>query len=73
LIEPLLYTGIVLFNVVLTFAIGETLLGIIAIMLYAPVGMLVAANFLDPRRRADAAQLAPHRYDFPHSPIGLRA
>jgi uncharacterized membrane protein len=73
LIEPLLYTGIVLFNVVLTFAIGETLLGIIAIMLYAPVGMLVATNFLDPRRRADAAQLATHRYDFPHSPIGLRA
>ena len=69
LIEPLLYAGVLLFNVVLTFAIGETLLGIIAIMIYLPVGVLFAANFVDPRRRADAAQLATHRYDFPHSPI----
>jgi uncharacterized membrane protein len=69
LIEPLLYAGVLLFNVVLTFAIGETLLGMIAIMIYLPVGVLFAANFVDPRRRADAAQLATHRYDFPHSPI----
>jgi uncharacterized membrane protein len=69
LIEPLLYAGVLLFNVVLTFAIGETLLGIIAIMIYLPVGVLFAANFVDPRRRADATQLATHRYDFPHSPI----
>jgi uncharacterized membrane protein len=69
LIEPLLYAGVLLFNVALTFAIGETLLGIIAIMIYLPVGVLFVANFVDPRRRADAAQLATHRYDFPHSPI----
>lgn len=69
LIEPLLYLGVLLFNVVLTFAIGETLLGIVAIMIYLPVVVLFAANFVDPRRRADAAQLATHRYDFPHSPI----
>jgi uncharacterized membrane protein len=70
LIEPLLYSSVLLFNVVLTFAIGETLLGIIAVMIYLPVGVLFAANFVDPRRRADATQLATHRYDFPHSPIG---
>ncbi len=69
LIEPALYAGILLFNVVLTFAIGEPLLGIIAIMIYLPAGVLFAANFVDPRRRADAAQIATHRYDFPHSPI----
>jgi uncharacterized membrane protein len=69
LIEPLLYAGVLLFNVVLTFAIGETLLGIIAVMIYLPVAVLFAASFVDPRRRADAAQLATHRYDFPHSPI----
>jgi putative membrane protein len=69
LIEPLLYAGVLLFNVGLTFAIGEPLLGIIAIMIYLPVGVLFAANFVDPRRRADAAQLATHRYDFPHSPV----
>jgi uncharacterized membrane protein len=72
LIEPLLYAGVLLFNVVLTFAIGETLLGIIAIMIYLPAGVLFAANFVDPRRRADAAQIATHRYDFPHSPIVSR-
>jgi uncharacterized membrane protein len=69
LIEPLLYAGVLLFNIVLTFAIGETLLGIIAVMIFLPVAVLFAANFVDPRRRADAAQLATHRYDFPHSPI----
>ncbi|MFN8627298.1 MAG: carotenoid biosynthesis protein [Candidatus Binatia bacterium] len=69
LIEPLLYLGILLFNIVLTFAIGETLLGIVAIMIFLPVIVLFAANFVDPRRRADAAQLATHRYDFPHSRI----
>jgi len=72
LIEPLLYAAVVLFNVALTFAIGETLLGVIAVIIYLPVGVLFAANFLDPRRRADAAQLATHRYDFPHSPIVTR-
>jgi uncharacterized membrane protein len=69
LIEPLLYAGVLLFNIVLTFAIGETLLGIIAVMIFLPVAVLFTANFVDPRRRADAAQLATHRYDFPHSPI----
>jgi putative membrane protein len=69
LIEPLLYLSVLLFNVILTFVIGENLLGIIAVMIYLPVGVLFAANFIDPRRRADATQLATHRYDFPHSPI----
>jgi putative membrane protein len=72
LIEPFLYLGVLLFTVALTFAIGETLLGIVAIMIYLPVVVLFAANFVDPRRRADAAQLATHRYDFPHSPIVSR-
>ena len=69
LLEPALYAGILLFNVALTFAIGEPLLGIVALMIYVPVTVLFAANFVDPRRRADAAQIATHRYDFPHSPI----
>lgn len=69
LIEPALYAGVLLFNVGLTFAIGETLLGIIAMMIYVPVSVLFAANFLDPARRADAAHIAAHRYDFPYSPL----
>jgi len=75
LLEPGLYLGVLLFNVALTFAIGETLLGVIAIMIYLPVAVLFAASFLDPARRADPGQLAAHRYDFPHSPLatGLSA
>jgi len=69
LIEPALYTGVLLFNVALTFLIGETLLGIIALVIYLPVSTLFAATFLDPRRRADAVAVAAHRADFPHSPL----
>jgi len=69
LIEPIFYTGVLLFNVVLTFAIGESLLGIVAIMIYLPVAVLIIGNLVDPRHRADASQLAAHRYDFPCSPI----
>jgi len=71
LIEPGLYTGVLLFNVALTFAIGETLLGVIATLIYLPVVVLLAGNFVDPRHRADAAQLAAHRYDFPYSVIEI--
>jgi uncharacterized membrane protein len=71
LLEPCLYLGVLAFNVVLTFAIGETLLGTIAIMIYLPATVLFAANFFDPRRRADTTDLAAHRYDFPYSPLEL--
>lgn len=73
LLEPALYAGVLLFNVALTFAIGEPLLGVIAIMIYLPVTVLIAASFLDPGRRADAAHIAAHRYDFPYSPMPLAA
>ena len=72
LIEPSLYTGVLLFNVALTFFIGEALLGVIAVLIYLPVGIFLAANFLDPRHRADASQLAAHRYDFPYSVVERR-
>jgi uncharacterized membrane protein len=71
LIEPGLYLGVLLFNVALTFIIGETLLGVISIMIYLPTTVLVTASFLDPGRRADAAQVAAHRFDFPSSPVTI--
>jgi hypothetical protein len=65
-----LYAGVLIFNVALTFAIGEALLGVIAIMIYLPTIVLLAASFADPRRRAGTEDLAAHRYDFPYSAIG---
>jgi putative membrane protein len=73
LLEPLLYLGILLFNLVLTFAIGEPLLGTIGVLLYVPVLTLFAAHPLNPQRRATAADIAAHVADYPVSPLAGRA
>ena len=52
--------------------IGEPLLGAIAGFIYLPVTVLVAATFLDPRRQAQPADIAAHRYDFPYTPVSLQ-
>jgi len=69
LLEPLLYLGILLFNLALTFAIGEPLLGTIGVLLYLPVVTLVVAHPLNPQRRAHAADIALHLLDYPRSPL----
>ncbi len=48
LLEPLLYLGILGFNLALTFWIGERLLGLLGCMLYAPVVVLFVARLLRP-------------------------
>lgn len=53
LVEPLLYLGIVVFNLVLTFWIGEPLLGLLGCMLYAPVVVLFVSHPLNPMRRVE--------------------
>jgi putative membrane protein len=70
LLEPLLYLGILLFNLVLTFAIGEPLLGTIGILMYIPVVALVVAHPLNPQRRATALDIGAHLRDYPRSAIG---
>ncbi len=69
LLEPLLYCGILLFNLVLTFAIGEPLLGTIGMLLYIPIVVLAFAHPLNPRRHASADDLAAHARDYPVSSI----
>jgi putative membrane protein len=71
LLEPLLYLGIVVFNLAITFAIGETLLGLAGCFVFAPVVVLFLAHPLNPLRRADGADVAAHLRDFPASPILL--
>ncbi len=68
-LEPALYFGILAFNLVLTFAIGESLLGVIGIVIYLPVLVLLMAHPLNPRRHATLADLAEHRRDYPASPL----
>jgi putative membrane protein len=70
LLEPLLYLGILAFNLGLTFWIGERLLGLLGCMLVAPVAVLFLAHPLNPMRRADGADVMRHRRDFPSSAIG---
>jgi uncharacterized membrane protein len=69
LLEPLLYLGILVFNLVLTFAIGEPVLGTIGILLYIPIVALALTHPLNPRRRASAADLAAHARDYPASSV----
>ena len=54
-LEPAIYLGILLFNLALTFWIGERLLGLLGCMLYAPVVVLFLSHPLNPMRRTAAA------------------
>jgi len=55
LLEPAVYLGILVFNLALTFWIGETLLGLLGCMLYAPVVVLFLSHPLNPMRRQAGA------------------
>lgn len=55
LVEPALYFGILLFNLTLTFWIGEPLLGTVGIVIYAPIVLLFAVHVFDPHRRGTTA------------------
>ncbi len=69
LLEPALYLGILVFNLTLTFAIGEPLLGTIGILIYMPVVALFLAHPLNPQRHATPADIAAHRRDYPVSQL----
>lgn len=69
LLEPVLYAGILAFNLALTFAIGAPLLGTIGILLFIPIFVLAATHPLNPRRRASADDLAAHARDYPCSAV----
>jgi putative membrane protein len=68
-LEPLLYLGILGFNLVLTFAIGEPLLGTIGIVIFIPIVALLLSHPLNPTRHATAAAVAAHLRDYPASPL----
>jgi len=68
-LEPILYAGILGFNLTLTFWIGEPLLGTIGILLFIPIFVLAATHLLNPRRRATPEDLAAHARDYPVSSV----
>jgi uncharacterized membrane protein len=61
LLEPLCYLGIVVFNLAITFWIGERLLGLLGCLLFLPVVVLFLSHPLNPMRRAGAPELEPWR------------
>jgi len=71
LLEPVMYLGIVVFNLAITFWIGETELGVVGGLLFLPVVVLLVAHPLNPVRHAGPADLAQHLCDYPASPIFL--
>jgi hypothetical protein len=66
---PLLYLGVYGFNVVITFAIGEYLLGIVDLFLLLPLVVLAWTQLARSFNRASAADLKAHCRDFPTSPL----
>jgi len=73
LLEPGVYLGIVGFNLAVTFWIGETALGVVGVMLFAPVVLFLWTHLAHPMRRATAADVARHLRDFPESRIAVAA
>jgi uncharacterized membrane protein len=69
LLGPLLYFGVYGFNVSMTFAIGERLLGVVDLFLLTPVLVMAWVFTTHPAHRATPADIALHCRDFPHSPL----
>jgi len=69
LLGPLLYLGVYGFNVGITFAIGEYLLGIVDLFLLLPLVLLAWTQLARSSNRATAADVEAHCRDFPASPL----
>jgi putative membrane protein len=69
LLGPLLYLGVYGFNVSMTFAIGEHLLGVVDLFLLTPVLVMAWIFTTHPSHQATPADIAGHCRDFPHSPL----
>lgn len=77
LFEPLVYLGILAFNLTLTFWIGETLLGVVGIAIYLPIIVMGTLLVFDRRRRATSEEIDAYVRDHPHAaglaPRGISA
>ncbi|MBI4577416.1 MAG: carotenoid biosynthesis protein [Planctomycetes bacterium] len=61
---PAVYTSVLGFNLTVTFAIGETLLGLAGLALALPLVSVLAVSFAKPSNRATPEEEAAHRAEF---------
>jgi uncharacterized membrane protein len=66
---PALYYLLLLFNLTVTFAIGELLLGCVGLFIFTPVTAVLLVLLGKPANQATAEELAAHLRDFPQSPL----
>lgn len=71
LLGPALYYILVLFNLTITFAIGEPLLGCVGAFIFTPVTVMLLMLLFKPSNQATPEQLEAHVRDFPTSPLTL--
>jgi len=68
LLGPLLYYAVVIFNIGITFWIGEYLLGLVGCFIHGPLALLFGLQFWKKKNRASLSDLRRHLEDFPSSP-----
>lgn len=69
LLGPALYYVLVIFNVTITFAIGEPLLGCVGVFIFTPVTAMLLVLLFRPFKQATSADLDAHGKAFPASPL----
>lgn len=69
LIGPLLYLSVYGFNVYMTFAIQEYMLGVVDLFLMLPLLVFACIQVTRPANQATRADIADHCRDFPTSPL----
>ncbi|MBI2876303.1 MAG: carotenoid biosynthesis protein [Candidatus Tectomicrobia bacterium] len=68
LLGPLLYYGVVGFNLFMTFWIGEPFQGLVGCLIHGPIAFLWILQFLKESNRVSRSDLERHLQDFPSSP-----
>jgi uncharacterized membrane protein len=66
---PVLYYLLLVFNLAVTFMIGEPLLGWVGVFIFTPITLILIALVFKPATQATVAELAAHLQDFPGSPL----
>jgi len=67
LVEPLFYLALVVIGLVVSVWLGEQLLAVVGLLVFAPLTLVFAAHVLGAASRATAAEREAHRRDFPRS------
>jgi hypothetical protein len=66
---PALYYMLLLFNLTITFVIGEPLLGWVGVLIVTPMTLILLALLVKPANQATTGEVAAHLEDFPGSPL----